>query len=265
VANQTQLEITWSGPLSSLERHTVSLTAFAEPLCHLLTAARRIASNMVSDALEPAETGRLAKEAHQIDIEIGSIRDGSSGVSAIMTYDPPNLNGQQPLFNSLTENVGIALLDSIESESQGFLKNSAVRKYLHSLPLLLTRQHYNLHENGRPIKEITVGMMRLPELPEEPPFLTEIVGRIIGVGFEPGRPEIRLKSEDGAHATVPATAKQVEKALDHRTALVRVLILKNGAKTRLLRMEDTSVVRFRPDPEKYLFEKWGKLLQRLAQ
>jgi hypothetical protein len=223
-----------------------------------------MASNMVSDALEPAATGRLAKEAHQIDIELSGILSGSSGVSTVMTFEPPGLHGQQPLFNDLTENVGIALLESIESESQGFLKNASIRKYLHSLPTLLTRQHYRLHENGRAIKEVTVGMMSLPDAPTELPFLIEIVGRIIGVGFEPGRAEVRVKSEDGTQATVPATAKQVQQALDHRSSVVRLLVLKNGLKTRLLRMEDTELPRFRPDPEKYLFVKWDNLLKKLA-
>ena len=267
MAKETQLEIIWTGPLPSLERHRVSLSAFSDPLCHLLAAARRIASNMVSDALEPADTGRLAKEAHQIDIEIGGVVGNSSGVSTFMTFQPPDLGGakQQPLFNLLTENVGNALIDALEAESQGNLKNSGVRRYLQSLPSILTRQSYRLHENGRAIRHIVIDAMHLPEALPELPFLCEVIGSVIGVGFEPGRPEVKFKSEDGALVTIVASANQVEKALELRSARVRALILRHGLKSRLMSMEDTSTPPFRANPEIHLFRKWDGLLRRLAQ
>ncbi len=263
MARSTQLRIVWDGPIESLLQHRVSLSAFGEPLSLLLAAAKRIASNMLSDALEPAKVGRLAKEAHQVDIEIDSVVGGSGGVATVMTFQADN--AQQPLFNDLTENVGIALLDAIDAERQGILKNISVRNYLQSLPTLLTRQVYELHENGRSIKRIEFGSMRLPELPTELPYVVEIIGRVIGVGFEPGRPEVRLKSEE-EQIIVPATSEQVDKALEFRSTKVRALILKHGSfRTRLLKIEDDSLPRFRGDRETYVFKRWDGLLRRLAQ
>lgn len=266
MANTTQLEIVWDGPLESLSQHRVSLSAFAEPMNLLLAAARRIASNMVSDALEPADTGRLAKEAHQVDIELCAIIGNSGGIATAMTFTPPAkyIDRQEPLFNFLTENVGIALLEAIELESKGAIKHSGVRRYLHALPTSLTKQIYNLHENGRPIKRIEIGPMALPDAQPELPYLCEIVGRIVGVGFEPGRPEVRIKSGE-TQVTIPASAKQVERALEYRTAEVRATWLKHGLKTKLLSLSDISLPRFRPDPEVYIFRRWGNLLTRLAQ
>lgn len=265
MSNTTQLEIVWDGPLASLNSHRVSLSAFAEPMNLLLVAARRIASNMVSEALEPAETGRLAKEARQIDIELSSIIGNSGGFGAELTYTPPpKYAGQQPLFNFLTENVGVALLDAIERESSGVLINAGVRKYLQSLPSTLTKQKYNLHENGRHIKSVEIGPMSISQSVDELPCLAQAVGRIVGVGFEPGRPEVRIKSEDN-QITIPATAKQVERALEFRAVDVKAVWLKNGPKSRLLKLYDVSLPGFHPDPEVYVFAKWNALLTRLAQ
>jgi len=241
----------------------VSLSAFGEPLYLLLAAAKRIASNMVSEALEPANVGRLAKEAHQLDIEIGSVIGNSGGVATVMTFQADN--AQQPLFNDLTENVGIVLLDAIDAERQGILKHASVRHYLQSLPTLLTHQTYVLHENGREIKRLDFGSMHLPEMPPELPYVVEIIGRVIGVGFDPGRSEVRFKAKE-EQVTVPATPVQVQKALDYRSAEVRALILRHGPfKSRLLKLEDATLPRTRGDRETYIFKKWDGLLQRLAQ
>lgn len=263
MAKTTQLEIVWDGPLESLVQHRVSLSAFGEPMKLLLAAARRIASNMVSAALEPADTGRLAREAHQVDIEISEVIGNSGGIATAMTFTPPLNADQEPLFNLLTESVGIELLEAIEYESSGNIKNSGVRKYLQSLPSILTRQSYNLHENGRLIKHIDIGAISLPEPRVELPYLSEITGRIVGVGFEPGRLEVRIKSDD-SQVTIPATAKQVDEALEHRTVEVRVLWLSHGEKSRLLKIEDTSLPRSRADSEVYVFARWANLLKRLA-
>src|SRR5213076_1312130 len=100
MAKNTQLEIVWTGQIQSLIEHRISLGAFADPLSNLLAAARRIASNMVGDALEePANVGRLAKEAHQIDIEIDAVIGSSAGVSTVMTFQAENT--QQPLFDDM--------------------------------------------------------------------------------------------------------------------------------------------------------------------
>jgi hypothetical protein len=103
-----------------------------------------------------------------------------------------------------------------------------------------------------------------PELPDNLPYLSEIIGRVIGVGFEPGKSEVVFKSKD-KQVTIPATAQQVESALKYRATEVRALILRHGDQSRLLRLEDAALPRYRADPETYVFKKWDGLLRRLAQ
>lgn len=256
-----QLEVVWDGPIQSLEEHRISLSLFAQPLENLLSAARRIASSMVNDATEDVTVGRLSNVARQIDIEIGSVVEGSSGIQALLTF-----KGEDPqfaLFNDIAENVGIALLEAIESESRSRLKNYSVRKYLSSLPRELTAQRYNLHENGRPIKRVEIGKVHLAECPPTIPFVVEMQGRVIGVGFDPGKPEVRLKGQD-APLTVSATEEQVDKALALRRVDVRAIVLRHGTMARLLRIEKSSIPMDLGDREEIVYRKWDGLLRRLA-
>jgi hypothetical protein len=90
----------------------------------------------------------------------------------------------------------------------------------------------------------------------------EISGRISGVGFEPW--EVRIKTDE-TRITIPATQKQVERALEYRSTDVRALILKHGMKSKLLKLQEISAVRFRPDFEAHIFGRWNNLLRSLAQ
>jgi hypothetical protein len=180
----------------------------------------------------------------------------------MLTFQSPD--EQQPLFNLLTETVGIELLEAIEAETQGHLKNSAVRRYLKVLPYGLVSQTYHLHENGRSIKKIRVGAMNLPDPTLDLPSLEEIVGKVAGVGFDPGPNEIRLKS-DASQVTLLATPEQVQQALDLRNAPVRAIALCDiTGSRRLIWMEDSTLPRYRPDPEYFLYGKWAKALQDLS-
>ena len=260
---QTQLEIIWDGPIPSLNEHRVSLSLFGPALNNMLTAVRRIASNMVSSALEPAETGRFAKEAHQIDVEIDAVVGSSGGVAAVLTFQSPDL--QQPLFNQLTEAVGTEFLESVISESQGFIKNSAVRNYLHSLPPALTSQRYHLHDNGRTIKTVQIGAMNLARLELDLPELKQIVGRIIGVSFSPAPHEVRVTETQSARiTTASSSARQVEQALELRELEVRATVLSSPVGDRLLSLEDASLPKSRADAGYFLFKKWEKALKELA-
>ncbi len=98
-------------------------------------------------------------------------------------------------------------------------------------------------------------------------FLREIEGHIVGVGFEPGKPEVRIKG-DGPASAFGATADQVEAALAIRHDSVRVFGVHDGKHTRLLRIGKSSDPRFVATPqgiEEHIFQKWAGLFARLAQ
>lgn len=264
MAVNIQLDIKWDGPISGLSDHRLSLTAFGPALEKLLTAAKRIASNTLTRAGEPSETGRLAKLAHSIDIQIGGITEGSSGIATLVTFDAPSLY-QNDLFFSLPEKVGLELVDSIEAESRGEYRNSAVRQFLAALPRTLTSHNYKLHENGRLIKDVTLGEVNLPEGTLLLPYLQEIVGMVTGVGFDPGRDEVRLKSDDAQQVTAVADVQQVNKALGLRHEKVRALVLQQpelGA--RLLRLTESESRRDVYSEDEYIFGRWDRAFQELA-
>jgi hypothetical protein len=95
--------------------------------------------------------------------------------------------------------------------------------------------------------------------------LEELSGQVIGVGFEPGRLEVRLKT-DGQILTCAATPEQVEGALTLRGREVRALIVRS-ATNRILRVEDSEsppLEMTEPLREQHLYSKWDELLGRLA-
>src|SRR5258707_6883318 len=100
----TSLEIKYDGTVPGLDEHRLSLSAFGPSLNALLRALRRIATNMVGDALgsQDVSKGRLKGTAKHIDIEIESITHGSSGVSGLVTLTPPP-GAQMPLLSDLTD------------------------------------------------------------------------------------------------------------------------------------------------------------------
>jgi hypothetical protein len=264
MATSVQLDITWDGPVAGVAEHRLSLTAFGPALEKLLTAAKRIASNTVTKAAEPSETGRLAKLAHGIDIQIAGVVGNSTGVQGLLTFDAP-ANYQDRLFFSLPERTGLELLEAIESENAGESRNLAVRNFLRALPPGLKRQRYLLHENGRVIKDLDLGAVKVPDGMLSLPYLQEIVGMVTGVGFDPGRNEVRVRTEDTANFTAMATERQVNSALELRHEKIRALFLHSeviGNKLLTLVTEESERPTFSDD--EYIFEKWGRTFQELA-
>lgn len=262
-----EIKIRWDGDVPGIAEHRLSLAAFGEPLTQLLLALRRIATQMVSAAAERENPnfGRFANVARQLDIEIISIEGNSTGFNGCISFlQPP---GELPLFADLPERAAIELLDSIERESKGQPANWAVRKYLGSLPPTIHRQLYELHENGTTSKRVEIGDVRLMELPEEFPFLRQVEGSVTGVGFEPGRPEVRVRTAT-ASVNFDATNEHVEAALTIRKESVRILGISDGKRTRLLDIVKASAPRFEVTPqsiEKHIFTRWSGVFARLAK
>jgi predicted helicase len=109
----------------------------------------------------------------------------------------------------------------------------------------------------------------LPALavPEAMSQLAEIVGKIVGIGKEPGRWEVRLQTEapDARTLVCEATEALVAEAQKLRKEPVRAMLLQ-GESPRLLWLRPASAPpRDEVDVKKHLFEKWGTLLERLAK
>jgi hypothetical protein len=265
VPEQTKLKIIWKGNVPGLAEHRLSLGAFGEPLSCILTALRRIASARVSEAIgrRPAEVGRFPELARQLDVEIASIAEGSGGIEGIIAIQTPP-GETMPMFNDLAELSGTELIDSIVSESRGNLRNQYVRDYLKKLHPGVTEHSYTLDRNGTTLRNVTIGSVVLATEMFTLPYLFELTGRIVGVGFSPGRNQITVMHEESRTFTATANQKQVDEALEWRDHPVRLLLLE-GDPPKLLRLQLQSDLRVRLDVERYVYERWDGLLRRLAQ
>lgn len=263
-----ELRIRWDGPVQGLDEHRLSVGLFAVPLRRLLTAVRRTASNMLREAghRRETETGRFAAEADQIDIEIASLIEGSGGIAGIVSVQvPPGQMGLWP--EGLAADAMDRVLLDIERESRGIRRSTRVRDYLESLPPVLTAQEYWLFVDGTEKQHITLGAISLTTELNAIPYLMELRGPVIGVGFAPGPSFVRVKaSEDGSEVTFACEKEHVESALElHAQGEVRVLGLVRDGNKRLLRIQAVNEPRVRLDEKTWIFERWNGVLARLAQ
>jgi hypothetical protein len=266
-----ELDIHFEGTAPGIEGHRLSVSAFGLPLTALLAALRRIATQMVSSAVEgeTPRTGRFADPARSLDIEIVKIDGNSLGLHMIISFQPPVQSQQDlPIWADLPERAGAELLNAIERESRGQLTNGAVRKYLSCLPLGIKRQQYNFHSNGRAIRRLEIGDVTLPSLNAELPFVRRMFGNIVGVGFEPAKSEIRVKPEMGSAQSISATNQEVEKAIEMRHETVRTLAVHTSKGTRLISLRRAADPRHEFDPKlakKQIFARWGNVLRALSK
>jgi hypothetical protein len=228
-------------------------------------ALRRIATNLVDEALDDKQSnvGRFTDEARQLDIEITNLVKESSGFDSLITIStPPGENSQ--LFAGLPENATKKLLDAIESESHGILTNAIVRRYLESLPSGITNQTYRVNRDGTTLREVSIGAIAIAQVPADLPYLAEYVGFIVGVGFEPGNPEVRIKT-DKTTVTLAGTSQQVDTALELRNSSVRGIAVVQGNSRRLLILQESDMPINRSSRETAIFGRWDGVLRRLAQ
>lgn len=262
-----ELKIRWDGEAPGLAEHRVSLGAFGEPLTLLLLAVRRIATQIVRTAVEgeAPETGRFSNLARKLDIELVNVEGNSAGVNAMISFHVEE--AEAAVFADLPNRTASELLDAIDRETKGQPASGAVRKYLRSLPNGIRRQTYEVYDGGNRTKRVDIGAVRLAELPPDLPFLKEMEGNVVGVGFEPGKNEIRIRTENNSSVTLAAAPGQVERALEIRHEKVRTLSVHDGGKSRLIRLTDSRAPKFevtREVEEEYIFGRWNDLLTRLA-
>lgn len=267
----TRLKIIWDGDVEGLSEHRISVAKFGPSIINLLKLLRRIASDIVTKAIPNTERtlkGRYAKAAENIDIEIARIEQNSSGLSLAISFTPPP-HYQDSLLGDLEARAAIEFCDSIESESNGVLKNSNVRDWLDALPSGLQQQKYYVeNEAGVELRRpVILTDVQLAERPQEMPYLAKQTGNVIALGFEPGKTEIRLKRDDGGTLIFSATQEQVLTAWRLRDVRVRVLFVK-AKDRRLLNIQSVEENEFEVTDRhvnEHIFQRWPELLRRLAQ
>ncbi len=146
-----------------------------------------------------------------------------------------------------------------------------VREYLRSLPVGVKSQSYCVQRSDGSAVRTQVGAVTLAELPTDAPALDEVVASVMGVSFDPARPEVRLQDPKTKRTVVcSATAPLVEQAVSLRSTPVRALMVQAAGKLRLLRLRsaDVSMEQSHQTADTrgaLLWERWDELLRRFAQ
>jgi hypothetical protein len=264
-----ELEIEFDGVAPGLAEHRLSIGTFGEPLEKLLAAARRIASGIATNALGPdygATGGRFTKEAELLDLQLATLKDGSVKAAFVLVLRLVTGPQTLPLFEDLPERTGHELIESIEAESSGHMRSQVVRKYLGSLRGVSV-QRYTLRRDGAQVASVSIGRVELPPEPEDMPYLVASETYVTGVGFEPGRAEVRVKAGQAQQALL-ATAEQVESALTLRAKPVAILAVTKGKGGRLVSIRPADAptrALTAEERRRRLFARWDELLARLAR
>lgn len=271
---ETQLKIVWDGDAPGLAQHRLSLAEFGPALNRMLIAMRRIASGIVTQASEGDDLGlrggRLAKVASQLDLEITGVEQGSLGLTmaCVLRLAPEQASDA---VRSLADQTCAEFVTAIEHESTGRLRNGMVREYLRSLPVGVKSQSYSVQRSDGSAVQTQVGAVTLAELPADAPVLDEMVAIVMGVSFDPARPEVRIQDPKTKRTIVcSATVPLVEQAVSLRSTPVRALVVQAVGKLRLLRLRsaDASMEpsdQFAGTRGALLWERWDELLRRFAQ
>lgn len=269
---ETRLKIIWDGDAPGLAQHRLSLAEFGPALTRMLSAMRRIASGILTQAQESGDAGlrggRLAKLASQLDLEVTAVEEGSLGlVMACVLRLAAGQNAE--LFNSLADQTCTEFVSAIEQESVGQPRNGMVREYLRALPEGVTSQSYTVQRSDGQVHTAQIGQMALAKLPADAPGLDEVIANIVGVGFEPGRLEVRLLEPKSKRSLIcAATPALVERAIALRSAAVRALVVTSASKVRLLRLghaEEAAMALKPGEREALLWNRWDELLRRFAK
>lgn len=264
-----KLKVTFDGEEPGLAQHRLSLSAFGEPLKLLLSALQRTASGILAAALDDTEYGnrggRLAAEARLLDLELASIEQGS----AAPTFECVARPGSQldlHRFDTLGEQTVQRLVQDLDAERQGRPANASVRRYLRSLPPGVRTQRYTAWANGSVLADIQFGELSLSEVPVQAARLVKMVGRIVGVGFDPGASHVALRTNSRT-VRCSASSEQVERALllRHKDVVAAVL---DGQKPSLVWILDAATPLPRVPIEStidHLRTNWAETMRILAQ
>lgn len=260
----TELLISFDGDTESLREHRLSIAEFGNAIRELLQAVRRTATAMLSAA---DNEGQFARQAAAIDLELGTLSQGSVGLAFAVTATPRRQPSLLPEDNALAASAISNLLDCLERESRGEPCSRAARRYLRALPPSVRSQTYELRHAGAVRKSVKISSVALAEPELALPRVQTLVGLISRVGFAPGRPMIGIMP-GGGDKMVECTASD---------SLVEIALQLRGREiyaTTVARDKDVRLVALRASPfvpssaEQRIEEmslRWGNTLRRLAE
>jgi hypothetical protein len=188
---EARLEIVWDGDAQGLPARRLSVDAFGAAIRALLAAIRRIGTSQEREAGAGVRGGRFSKEAAGLDVQIESLTTNSPVHLACWVVQVGE--SPLPLIADLPHRAASTFVEAVRSESSGQPYFAAVRRFLAALPPGVSHQRYAYRSPAGVNQVAEVGTMSLPET-KALPYLLEVEGQVVGVGFEPGEPSVRLLS-----------------------------------------------------------------------
>lgn len=268
-----ELDIVFYGPVRGLAESRLSLELFAPALVNLVTALQTTASAMLSKALDNpdygARGGRKRREADLLDFELASVTDqGCTALKLVCTSRGALAAvGLSSVFADLPERSVDQLLQDLEQESAGKQTSAGARRYLVSLPAGLAKQTYSAQLNGGLPRVVEIEGPALQEALQDRPGMRIARARIISIGVEPNKEEVRLSVPGRGRFACTASIQQVEQAWAWRDRDVTACFL-TTKKPRLLWLRDAANPLPRmsePEIVERIHQRWAETLRRLAQ
>lgn len=270
-----ELKIRFDGSAAGLANHRLSLSEFHEALGNLLSAVRRTATSIETDATDPAagaKGGRYSKMAERIDVQLSVIEEGCVNLGCVITYEP-QVGETGEMFPELERRTLARLVEHIDNERRGIPASAAVRKYLRSIPAGVDSQRYALYENGVEIRCAEFGQAEFvddSQLVAEGPRLFRSSGFVISVSFDQdGRGiGVALRGEDGVLRAIDASPELVDKGIELRGRQVIAQIVEQKSKKRLINLwpaEDQPSKVDIKDRTSRIFADWHETLSELAK
>lgn len=264
-----EFDILFDGEVRGLRHHRLSIAAFGPALTELQKALMRTAQAIIRRE-QAKRSGRFGRLPRQLDLELVGVTDGCARLHFAVTrkVDPRD---SAVWLETLPQQALQELCEDIGKEAAGGDANEAARAYLNKLPDGLNRQRYVARVDGTTVAEVEFSSMEDIIAPDHlVGGLLRVEATLVGVGFEPGEPYVRVRVEGDDHDwSVQATQSQVDRAITLRGQLIHLAAVKGAspkAKYRLiwLRAQALEV----PDGEgrlELINERWHRVMKRLAQ
>lgn len=260
-----QLKIRFDGTTEGVSEHKLELGAFGDALKQLVASIRRIASSMVTEAMEQPH-GRLARGA-ELRVFLDSISGGCVQLNMEVAAPPVPVGFSGNLFDDLAERTAEKFIKALGDEGRGVTRSAQARKFLSFIPSGVTSQKYEAWSDGKLLCEATLGAVKLADEMVDFPVVVKAEAKIAGITFEPNL-EVRFDAGGGTKFTCSASRDMIDKAIVLHKETVAIVATLLGNKGRLLWIGEPSsfpAPMSKNERSNHVLSRWKNTLAELAK
>lgn len=273
MADQTpepvEFRVRFDGTAPGLQQHVLSLAEFGEPLKKMLTALRRLADAAVSDGRRGHESGHVGKFGRMLDLQLTAIKDGCVNLH----FQAATVAGESGTIPPhLVERTARTFVEAVQYEwnVEALPRYPAVRAFLDSLPLGVSKQEYEATAGGRTIAKATLDRTAQQVEPAKPSIARtrEVAGRITAIVFDAVKGRVTIRDMGGETFRCSADPDVIDVAARLYRGLVvgRVLFADDHRRLLTIRAEGKPPVVPAPsERQEHIFRKWDHTLRKLAE